>query len=97
MKKLWWVLAVGMVCALATGGTVGLPEERVALPPVQGDFLVCVWDQAAGDWLQGFEDYDHSGSYRFQVPAWGQWYWVGLWDNNAGQYVFGKWIGHFKM
>lgn len=87
-----------VMSASCFSGEVGLPMEHVALPPVsvEGSYLVCVWDEAAQDWLQGFESYPHTGSYEFQIPDWGKWYWVGLWDETKGEYVFGKWIGHFK-
>lgn len=80
----------------AFAGQVGLPTEQIAFPSVQGNFLVCVWDDAADGWLGPFIPYDQTGSYRFQVPAWGQWYWIGLWDQTKAQYVFAKWVGHFK-
>ena len=76
-------------------GQVGLPLERVALPNIQGSHLVCVWDDAAGQWVSDFESYDHAGVYDFQIPEWGKWYWVGLWDESKAEYVFGKWVGHF--
>ena len=79
------------------GGLVGLPLERIALPVVQGSHLVCVWDEAAGDWVKDFESYDETGLYDFQIPATGKWYWVGLWDESRSEYVFGKWIGHFVV
>lgn len=84
------------MCLSAIGGVVGLPTEEIALPAVQGDHLVCIWDEEAQEWLHAFEDYDHAGSYGFQLPEWGKWYWIGLWDEAAGDYVFGKWVGHFK-
>lgn len=94
MKKavLAIMILTGM-CAMA--GTVSLPQERLALPDVNGSHLICIWDETANDWHTAFESYDHSGTLSFQLPAWGRWYWVGLWDEQAGQYVFGKWIGHF--
>jgi hypothetical protein len=95
MKKTMLVSILLVLCANAFSGTVGLPLERVALPDVQGNHLVCIWDETAGQWLHGFESYSHAGSYDFQLPEWGNWYWIGLWDEAAGEYVFGKWIGHF--
>ncbi len=95
MKKLMIVLIACMVCGSALAGEVGLPIERIALPSVTGQYLVCVWDDSAETWHQAFETYDHSGSYEFHVPSWGKWYWVGLWDQTKSEYVFGKWIGHF--
>ena len=97
MKKIFSILMVLMVCGKLSAGVVGLPTERIALPVVAGSYLVCVWDEAGGKWAKEFESYNHSGSYDFQVPAWGKWYWIGLWDQNSGQYVFGKWIGHFPV
>lgn len=78
----------------ACGGQVGLPVERIAFPAVQGSHLICIWDDTANQWTGPFIAYDHSGTFRFQVPAWNQWYWIGLWDQSQGQYVFAKWIGH---
>ena len=95
MKKILAMLGLLALCSSANSGTVGLPMERLALPSVQGSHLVCIWDETAKQWLKGFETYDHAGVYEFQLPAWGKWYWVGLWDQNQGEYVFGKWIGHF--
>ncbi len=95
MKKAIMTLIISTICASAIGGSVGLPTERLALPEVQGTHLVCIWDNDAGVWLGSFDNYDHAGTYEFQVPAWGKWYWIGLWDEQAGEYVFGKWIGHF--
>lgn len=88
------MLALGIS---AFGGQVGLPQERLAMPKVEGDHLVCIWDQTAGDWLVKFERYDQSGVYEFQVPEWGKWYWVGLWNKANESYVYGKWIGHFPV
>jgi hypothetical protein len=95
MKKALLVLVMGMLCRGALGGTVGLPLERIALPAVDGEHLVCVWDAASGTWFQAFEQYDHAGAYGFELPEWNQWYWVGLWDSQTGEYAFGKWVGHF--
>ncbi|MBN2783927.1 MAG: hypothetical protein JXR25_03810 [Pontiellaceae bacterium] len=96
MKKVVLALILALVCGTAYCGEVGLPLERIALPEVgSGGCLVCIWDESAGAWLQGFEAYDHAGAYDFQLPSWNRWYWIGLWDESAGKYVFGKWIGHF--
>ena len=95
MKKIIAVLIVVLVCGSAYCGEVGLPLERIALPSVSGSHLICVWDASSETWLKSFEAYDQSGAYEFQVPAWGKWYWIGLWDEATGEYVFGKWIGHF--
>ncbi|HEY5653967.1 MAG TPA: hypothetical protein VIR63_06335 [Pontiella sp.] len=74
---------------------VGLPIERLALPEFEGEHLVCVWDEAAQDWHTAFVTYNHNGSLDFQVPEFGKWYWVGIWNETTGEYAFGKWIGHF--
>jgi len=97
MKKTVISLLLLLVCGYSWGGELGLPEEQIALPSVeeQGAYLVVLWDDSIGGWIQSHQDYDFSGSFNFQLPAWGKWYWIGLWDVNAGQYVFGKWIGHF--
>lgn len=95
MKKALALLGISAICLNVLGGSVGLPTERIALPAVEGSHLVCIWDESAGTWLKSFENYDHIGVYEFSVPAWGKWYWIGLWDEQAGNYVFGKWIGHF--
>lgn len=95
MKKA--VLILVMLAGFAAfAGQVGFPTEQIALPSVQGSFLICVWDDEANQWIGPFIAYDHTGSYRFEVPAWDRWYWIGLWDQAKGQYVFAKWIGHFK-
>lgn len=96
MKKKILASILLVVGLNAFSGVIGVPMEEVALPAVEGGHLVCVWDEAAGEWLREFEGYDHAGSYAFQIPEWGEWYWIGLWDEAAGEYVFGKWIGHFK-
>jgi len=95
MKKMIMALIVFAACAGAFAGQVGLPTEHIALPAVQGDYLVCIWDEGAGNWVSEFTNYDHAGSVDFLVPAWSKWYWIGLWDVANEQYVFGKWIGHF--
>ncbi len=95
MKKA--ILILFMLAGLtAFAGQVGLPTEQIAFPAVQGNFLVCIWDDAADGWAGPFISYDHTGSYRFEVPEWGKWYWIGLWDRANEQYVFAKWIGHFE-
>ncbi len=98
MKKTITTLIMFVVCASVFSGEVGLPTEHLALPAVQagGEYQVCIWDETAGNWLQAHVDYAHEGSFDFQVPAWSQWYWIGLWDVDNEKYVFGKWIGHFK-
>ena len=94
MKKI--VLGIMMFAGLCVqAGQISLPEERLAIPEVLGNHLICIWDEAANDWYTDFTSYDHTGSLNFQLPEWGKWYWVGLWDEQAGEYVFGKWIGHF--
>jgi hypothetical protein len=90
------LLAIMIFTALhALAGTISLPREHLELPAVTGNHLVCIWDESAKDWYTDFVPYDHSGTLSFQLPAWGRWYWVGLWDEHAEKYVFGKWIGHF--
>jgi len=96
MKKAVLILFMLIAGITAFAGQVGLPTEQIALPDVQGNFLVCLWDDATGSWAGPFISYDHTGSYRFEVPEWGKWYWIGLWDQANEQYVFAKWIGHFK-
>lgn len=83
------------LCGTGFSGQVGLPVEQVEFPEVRGNYLVCVWDEAGDQWFQGFVNYDHSGSYSFQLPEWGKWYWVGLWNESTGEYVYDKWVGHF--
>jgi hypothetical protein len=95
MKKLLMLIAVLVLSGKAWSGLVGLPTERLVLPAVEGSHLVCIWDETAEAWVKDFESYDQSGQYEFLVPEWGRWYWIGLWDEAAGEYVFGKWIGHF--
>ena len=95
MKK--WIVGILLVAGLsALAGSVGLPSERVALPLVEGDYLVCVWDDTAQAWGQPHEAYSNSGAYDLTDIAWEKWYWIGLWDSAKGEYVFGKWVGHFK-
>jgi hypothetical protein len=94
MKKIILALLV-LIVAGSYAGHVGLPEEHLALNELQGDYLVCIWDETADDWYTGFASYDHSGAIRFQVPRWDRWYWIGLWDETKEEYVFGKWIGYF--
>ncbi len=98
MKKITLALIVLVVGMSAFSGEVGLPTEHLALPAVQagGEYQICIWDETAGDWYQAHVSYGHEGSFDFQVPAWSQWYWIGLWDVANEKYVFGKWIGHFK-
>jgi hypothetical protein len=89
MKKVLFFVSLIVVCCNAWSGQLGLPEEQIALPAVEGEYLVCVWDEASQQWF-------HSGVFTFQLPQWGNWYWIGLWDAVSEEYVFGKWIGHFK-
>jgi hypothetical protein len=95
MKKSMLVLILCLICGGVFSGQVGVPIERLEFPIVEGEHWVCVWDEAAGNWYTDFEIYDHSRSYRLQVPAWGKWYWIGLWNATTGEYVYEKWIGHF--
>lgn len=95
MKKTILALMLLIFCGTAFSGNVGLPAERIALPELQGNYQVCIWDNTAGAWLTTSEQYDHSGTYSFQLPEWNQWYWVGLWDSSTESYAFGKWVGNF--
>ena len=96
MRKILAALIIILVSSNAFSGQVGLPTERLALPPTTaGNYLVCIWNESVGQWESGFEVYDKSGSYNFTVPSWNNWYWIGLWDESAGKYVYGKWVGHF--
>ncbi len=90
------VLGALMLCGRIQGGEVGLPTECIALPPVEGTYLVCVWDYENEQWFQAHEIYDHAGSYSFHLPARDQWYWIGLWDPEVNKYILEKWIGHFN-
>jgi hypothetical protein len=81
---------------VTTHGTVGLPIERFAIPLVYGTNYVHCWDDRSRSWLVK-EIYDLSGFYEFQVPAWNQWFWVGVFNEDADEYVYGKWIGHFLI
>jgi len=96
MKKSILTAIIAIACMRAFSGDAGLPTERLALPVVQGNHLICIWDDTAGEWLGEFSTYDHAGTFDFPVPEWEKWYWVGLWDDQTGEYVFGKWIGHFQ-
>ncbi len=71
MKKIIVLMAILMLGASAFSGQVGLPQEQIALPVVQGSHLVCIWDEAGQEWMQAHASYDHSGSYRLQLPEWG--------------------------
>lgn len=95
MKKAFLIMMFFAACSKVWSGQVELPEEQVALPAVQGDYLICLWDETSQQWLQSHQAYDQSGSFAFQLPSWGKWYWIGLWDSVKQEYVFGKWIGHF--
>lgn len=95
MKKIIMTLLVFISCATAFSGQVGLPTEHLAIPVVQGNHLVCIWNESGGAWYTDFSSYDHSGKISFQVPALGNWYWIGVWDEANGEYIYGKWIGHF--
>lgn len=98
MKK--WIIGMMLLAGLSVlAGSVGIPEERIALPLVENGsgYLVCVWDETAGAWAQAHEVYSNNGAYDLQLLEWDKWYWIGLWDSANKQYVFGKWIGHFKM
>jgi len=94
MKKSLIILTL-MVGISANAGNLLLPQERLAIPKVTGSHLICIWDESAQSWHDVFQPYDHSGSVNFQFPALGRWYWIGLWDEKAGEYAFGKWVGHF--
>ena len=74
--------------------SIGLPSEWVALPPVEGEHVVTIFDYLNNEFVRTVE-YDHSGSFTYRVPEWGQWYLLGLYDSTAEQYVFEKWIGHY--
>ena len=96
MKISILAIIIFAICATVSADpVVGLPTERIALPAVQGTHWVCIWDQAADDWYTAFATYDNNGEIVFQVPEWGKWYWIGLWDEANEQYVFSKWVGHF--
>lgn len=97
MKKLLTLLILFLLYANVDAGQIGKPIERLALPDVQGGHLVCIWDESAAEWYQGHANYDHVGTFDFQLPEWNRWYWIGLWDESKGEYVYGKWIGHFVI
>ena len=98
MKKIILGIIILASCGTAFAQqTIGLPTERIALPAVQGSHLICIWDHTADAWYTAFVPYDHTGQVVFQVPEWGKWYWIGLWNESSGEYAFGKWVGHFIM
>jgi hypothetical protein len=92
MKLLLAILLIGVA---VHAGEIGLPTERFALPEVEGAHLICAYDWIASDWVGEHVEYDGEGSYDFEIQAWNRWYWVGLWDVAAGEYVWSKWVGHF--
>ena len=90
MRYLLTSLFVGTALYLFAG-TVGLPMERMVVPPPAGGTnTVYVWDYEACTWATD----TYAGTfYEFQIPAWNHWYWIGIWEEE--ELVFGKWIGHF--
>lgn len=77
----------------AQSGCVGLPTERIVMPPVEGPHTIMIYDSADKQFVLA-KEYDGSGIVSFDVPKWGRWYKLGLYD--AGdECVFTKWIGHF--
>jgi hypothetical protein len=61
-----------------------------------GDYVVHVFDYSAQTIIINTE-YDHTGSFVFEVPSWDKWYWVGVYDTLADRYIMGTWIGHFTV
>ena len=88
-----YLVAILFVCVAVyvIAGTIGLPRERMVVPPPAGGTnTVFVFDYEACTWSK---DTYTENSYEFQVPAWNHWYWIGIWEEE--ELVFCKWIGHF--
>jgi hypothetical protein len=79
-----------------SSGTVGLPLHRIALPGFYGVIEARVLDCKTGEWVIQ-EPYDHSGFYEFQIPAWNQYWWLGMWSVQDQEYKFYKYMGHWIL
>ncbi len=93
MKKIWMVLTVLAIACLAQAGTVSLPTEHIAIPLVEGNATIKVWDYEAQQWIFT-ETSEQPTKFEFDVPAWDKWYWVGVKDLATGKFVLGLWIVH---
>ena len=90
------LIDIALLCR-ASGGTVGLPTERMVFPATTGTNLICLWSDSSDSWLQDHTLLQTNYMVDFHVPSWGDWYWVGIWEVDTGSYVYGKWIWHFLI
>jgi hypothetical protein len=86
----------GMTPPSGGGPCVQRTVETLAIPDLDGDHEVHVFDYFAQS-ITIDDVYDHAGYFAFDVPSWDRWYWVGVYDVGAGQYVQCVWICHFTV
>jgi hypothetical protein len=67
----------------------------MVFPATTGTNLVCTWSDSDDAWVRNHYILETNNVVEFQVPAWNQWYWTGVWEVDTGSYVYEKWTGHF--
>lgn len=90
-------LTLGMVIlpySLAAG--VGRPREIVKIPDGSGPMTLRLYSYTDERYIQTIPNVPGGHEYDFRLPAWDQWYWVGVWRNSDNELLLSLWIGHFR-
>lgn len=93
MAMLSFALVLGGVAMANVGG----PQEVINMPDtVEGTMTLRLYSYTQQQYIQTITNVRSSDVYDFTVPAWDQWYWVGVWRDSDGELVLSMWIGHIR-
>ena len=67
----------------------------MTIPQIQGGGTIYIYDNAAEGYIKTTPNWT-SSVYTFVAPAWNRWYWIGVYDPVAGEFVGGVWVIHNK-
>lgn len=77
--------------------SVGRAREIINMPAnVQGTMTLRLYSFTQERYIQTVNNVRSTDVYDFTVPAWDQWYWVGVWRDSDGELVLSQWIGHIR-
>ncbi len=97
MRKIMLLaLAVGVVMTSGLRAGVGLPVETIRMPMQKGPLTLRLYSRAEDRYIQTLTGLSHEDVYDLTVPAWNQWYWVGIWREADNTLLKSAWISHVR-
>ena len=86
----------GMLPHTAAAG-VGRAREIIKMPAnVQGTMTLRIYSLTQQRYIQTVKNVRNTDAYDFTIPAWDQWYWIGVWRDSDGELVLSMWINHIR-